>query len=274
MDDQKIANWKMLPELSHLKDLTTPPKELYYIGTWNKNLFQNCVAIVGSRRMTDYGRAAIEKIIPEIVLKGQTVISGFMYGVDQYAHQICVESGGKTIAVLGWGITLPLEGLELKLAQKIVETGGLILSEWKDQKPSLWTFPARNRIVASLSQEVIIVEAAGKSGSLITARIATTLKRKIWAVPGPITSRYSVGTNDLIATGKAAMWLANQKDEDTSVPSSDPLLHLLENGALTTDEIARTLNVSVSHIGARLSFLALSGKLTERGGKYSLNHAC
>lgn len=272
MDYRKVENWRNLTELSLLKDLSTPPKEIYVIGKWNPDIFKNCVAVVGSRRMTDYGRRVIEKIIPRLVFEKKIIVSGFMYGVDQYAHQICVESGGKTIAVLGWGINYKLTGFDLKLAQKIIETGGLIISEWEKQKPTLWTFPSRNRLVAALSKEVIIIEAAESSGSLITARIARKLKRKIWAVPGPITSKTSVGTNSLIANGLANMWLGTPLQVKT-YKNKEPLFDLLENEALTTNEIARKLNLPVSNIGAQLSLLTISGQLIERGGKYYLNDA-
>lgn len=216
--------------------------------------------------MTDYGSRVVEKIIPSLVLQGKTVISGFMYGVDQHAHRVAALSGGKTIAVLGWGIDTKLYGEDSKLAKKIISTGGILLSEWKTQRAAHWTFPARNRIVAALSSEVIIVEAAEKSGSLITAALANKLKRKLWAVPGPITSRTSRGTNDLIASGKAQMWL-----DGAHLPGDvgdDPILEILLSEALTTDELARKLQLPVSEIGAKLSLLLLSGQVAEKAGKY------
>lgn len=272
MDYRKIEDWPKLPELSQLKDLSNPPKDIYYIGKWTPQIFESCVAVVGSRRMTDYGRRVIEKIIPKLVFEKKTIVSGFMYGVDQYAHRVCLESGGVTIAVLGWGINYQLTGFDLKLAQKIIETSGLLISEWEAQKSTLWTFPQRNRLVAALAKEVIIIEAAVSSGSLITARIGRKLKRKIWAVPGPITSKTSIGTNSLIANGQADIWLGTSK-QLTITRSKEPLLDLLENEALTTDEIARKLNLPVSSIGAQLSLFTISGQLIERGGKYYLNDA-
>lgn len=273
MDFKKVNNWKSLPELKKLKDLSNPPKELFYTGRWNPEIFKNCVAVVGSRRMTNYGRDVIEKIIPQLVFNKKTIVSGFMTGVDQYAHQTAIENGGKTIAVLGWGINFPLENQDRKLAKKIIETGGLIISEWENQKPTLWTFPYRNRIVAALSQEIIIIEAAAQSGSLITARLAKKLTRVLWAVPGPITSKTSIGTNALIASGDAQMWL-DSSVQTKSINTSDPLLNLLENESLTTNEIARKLLLPVSEIGAKLSLLTLEGSIIERDGKYSLNDAC
>ena len=216
--------------------------------------------------MTDYGRRVIEKIVPRFVFEKKTLVSGFMYGVDQYAHQVCIENGGKTIAVLGWGIKRELEGTDRKLAQSIVSSGGLLLSEWENQQATLWTFPVRNRIVAALCEDVIVVEAAVKSGSLITANIARKLKRTLWAVPGPITSRTSSGTNALIAQGYAHMWLG---DTPQKMPiMGDPLVQLVQENELTANDIARRLGKPVSEIGAQLSLLTVTGQLTERGGKY------
>ncbi len=267
MQYQYLPDWRSVPELSGLLDLPNPPKQLYYIGTWNLGLFTNCVAIVGSRRMTEYGRRVIEKIIPQLVFQKKTIISGFMYGVDQYAHQVCIENGGKTIAILGWGINRILEDSDKKLAESIISSGGLLMSEWEEQKPALWTFPVRNRIVAALANDTIVVEAAQKSGSLITANIAHKLKRNLWAVPGPLTSRFSYGTNALIAEGKARMWVGEQVMIQKA-ESHDPILQALGDDAMTTDELARILGAPVSQIGAQLSMLTLTGDVVERGGKY------
>ena len=193
--------------------------------------------------MTHYGRQVLEKLIPSLVFAKKTIVSGFMYGVDQYAHHLALENGGRTIAVLGWGITEKLTGLDKKLADRILEGGGLLLSEWENRKGALWTFPKRNRIITALSKEVYIIEADIKSGSLITADLAVRLKRKLWAVPGPITSRTS--------------------------RVNDPLINLLTNEELTPSEIGRKLNLPIEEIGAKLSILSLTGNVKERGGKYS-----
>ena len=273
MEYQKITGWQKLPELSQLKDLTTPPKELYFAGQWQKEIFKNGVAVIGSRQMTEYGRRVIEKIIPQLVSQKQTIISGFMYGVDQYAHQICLESGGKTIAVLGWGINFKLEGFDLKLAERIIKNKGLLFSEWENQQPSHWTFPVRNRLVAALAKKIIVIEAAEKSGSLITVKIAAKLKREIWAVPGPITSRLSTGTNALIAVGKAKMYLGDFSSARAElIKKTNPLVNLLESDVLTANEIARKLGQPVAQIGAQLSLLTLKGQLVEKEGKYYLKN--
>jgi len=263
---RRVENWKKLPELANLRDLSHPPKELYFSGRWSPDIFTSCVAVVGSRRMTDYGRRVIEKIVPRLVFEKKTIVSGFMYGVDQYAHEVCMENGGKTIAVLGWGIEQVMEGADRKIADRIVSSGGLLLSEWKDQEATLWTFPVRNRIVAALASDIIVVEAAVKSGSLITANIARKLKRRLWAVPGEITSRTSSGTNTLIDQGYAKMWLG---DTPQQLPiMKDPLVQLIQEQVLTANDIARRLGKPVSEIGAQLSLLTVTGQLVERGGKY------
>lgn len=255
-----------MPEFSGLCDLSNPPKQLYYRGELHPEFFKSCVAIIGSRRITEYGKRVIEKIIPKLVFEKKTIVSGFMYGADQYAHKMCIENGGITIAVLGWGITRELEDYDSQLADSIISSGGLLLSEWENQQPTLWTFPVRNRIVAALSSDIIVVEAAEKSGSLITANLGRKLHRNVFAVPGEITNRLSAGTNRLIKDGHAAMWLGD--NTESIKKSDDPLVSLLQEQAFTASELSRKLGKPVSDIGAQLSLLSITGQITERGGKY------
>lgn len=271
MTYHRLDHWRCHTELGGLLDLQHLPRDLWYCGKWNPVIFRECVAIVGSRRMTEYGRRVIEKMVPKFVFEKKTIVSGFMYGIDQYAHSVCLESGGTTIAVLGWGITEPLSFADQKLADAIVSSGGLLLSEWKTQRPTLWTFPQRNRIVAGLSRDVVVVEAAAKSGSLITARIAVQFKRTLWAVPGPVTSPTSVGTNALISRGEARMWLGeNERREDAT---SDPVLNAIAAEPMDANTLARRIGTTVSDAGAQLSLLSLTGQVVERGGLYYLAHA-
>jgi len=225
--------------------------------------------------MTDYGRRVVEKIVPKLVQDGWTIVSGFMYGVDQYAHKICMDCGGRTIAVLGWGISYQMSNDECLISNKIIENGGLVVSQWEDQIPTLWTFPARDRVMAALGHELIVVEAAEKSGSLITAEMALKLGRKVWAVPGPITSSVSTGTNKLIAEGKAKIYLSSNPSPRLNRPldvgegnSRGEVMDLIHDQGLDPSEIARRLNRPVSEIGAELTMLILKGEIEERGGKY------
>lgn len=239
--------------------------DLYFRGEWDEKLFSKTIAVVGSRRMTEYGRRVLEKMIPRLVESGYTIVSGFMYGIDQMAHRICVECGGKTIAVLGWGIDWKMESGDLKLAEEIIKNGGLLLSQWKDQKPTLWTFPARNRIVADISQEVIVVEAAAKSGSLITVEMALKMGKKVWAVPGPVTASVSVGTNMLIKTGKAEMWLPEIVFRSTN---KTDIYTLIQNEPMTVDDIVRRVGRTPEDVGSEITMMLLRGDIVEKDGKY------
>lgn len=254
-----------------MKDLKKEsPKELYYRGEWDAKLFEKCVGIVGSRRITSYGVRVLEKMVPALVNEGYTIVSGFMYGVDQTAHRLAIECGGKTIGVLGWGINEPLYGEEKQLASKM-----LLISEWKDLKGALWTFPRRNRIIAALSQRLYVIEAAVKSGSMISVEWAEKLSREIWAVPGPITSKVSEGTNKLIADGRARMWTLDKfsgfRNQVTVGSTNNAEIYIyLQNEALTVDELVRKTGRSADELGAELTMGMLKGDISEIDGKYFL----
>jgi DNA processing protein len=218
--------------------------------------------------MTQYGRMVVELLVPQLVSQGYTIVSGFMYGVDQAAHRECLACGGRTIAVLGWGINWDEFDREDKRLMSEIERNGLILSEWEDQKPMLWTFPQRNRIVAAIAHELYVVEAASKSGALITERIAEKLKRPVFAVPGPVTSKTSEGTNQLIADGKARMWIAKREPVTKGASSDDPVVKLLESEPMNASDIARALGQPIDTVGAQLSLLVLAGEVMEREGTY------
>jgi DNA processing protein len=185
-----------------LKKIGGRPKKLYYRGIWGGEIFENCLAVVGSRKMTSYGKSVTERLVYDIAGAGVTIVSGFMYGVDATAHRAALDAGGKTIAVLGGGVDYVYPTNQVSLYKSIVERGGLIISEFSGEiSPGIGAFPRRNRIVAGLSKAVLVVEAELNSGSLITARLAVKYGRKLFAVPGPITSATSKGTLDLMKKG-------------------------------------------------------------------------
>jgi len=254
--------------------LSDPPKQLYYRGKLDPELFKKSLAIVGSRRMTSYGERALEMIVPGLVVENVTIISGFMYGVDTKAHRECLDCGGKTIAVLGGGLDVLYPPENEKLYSEIIEKNGLILSEYEPkQQPQLWTFVQRNRIVAGLSTlGVLIIEAGEKSGSLVTAKIAKKLGKPVFAIPGQITSSVSIGTNQLIKEGLAKMVL--RASDIVGIPSvapnhpTDKILDLLSAEPLTLDELAIKLGKNVIETGQILTMLSLKGEIEERGGKY------
>jgi len=273
---------KGFPEI--LKKIKKCPERLYYRGEWEEELFEKSLAIVGSRKMTRYGKEVVARFMPALVAEEVTIISGFMYGVDCEAHQQCVELGGKTVAVLGWG--LDYESGDLRLYKKILENGGLIVSEYeKDFKATQWSFPQRNRIVSGLAGlGVLVVEAGEKSGSLITARMAGEEKRAVWAVPGPINGAVSRGTNWLIKKGLAKMvteagdiW---GNDEQTAEQNSlfevvldkteKKMVEILTREAMEVDGLVRELNLTVVEVLGKISLLSMKNVIEEEGGKIYL----
>jgi len=272
-----------------LQEIRNCPEKLYYRGVWKEDLFKKVTAIVGSRQITKYGRSVVEKIMPEIVFQKSTVISGFMYGVDTEAHQKCLELGGKTIAILGSGLNEYYPKENDKLYTEILRNEGLVISEYEANfKPTVWSFPQRNRIVSGLTNtSVIIVEAGIKSGSLITAKLALEQKRKILAVPGMINSKMSEGTNWLIKTGGAKI-LTEPIDifEDRiAMPTQENLfkdysnlndleriiIDLLENEAMTSDELCQIIKKNISEISTTLSMMLMKDLLTEEDGKFYIS---
>ncbi|MGE5454436.1 MAG: DNA-processing protein DprA [Methylocystaceae bacterium] len=185
---------------SGLEQLHDVPAVLYYQG--NAKLFsQVMVAIVGSRTATVYGKKVAASFGGQFGEAGLTVVSGVARGIDSAAHRAALATDGSTIGVLGSGINVVYPPENMPLYQMIAENG-LLLSEFTlGTKPSAGNFPRRNRIIAALAQAVVVVEANDKSGALITTDHALELGRDVWAVPGPITSPQSRGTNGLIRDG-------------------------------------------------------------------------
>ncbi|MDZ4229341.1 MAG: DNA-processing protein DprA, partial [Patescibacteria group bacterium] len=180
---------------SGLRRVRPKVKQLYYRGQWEAQLFTKAIAVVGARRMTKYGEVMTQRLVSGLVGAGYTIVSGFMYGIDTMAHKVCLENGGKTVAVLGCGLDCLTPAENDGLYTKILESGGLVLSEFEPkQEAKLWTFPYRNRIVVGLSQALVVVEAGERSGSLVTARWAFKQKKPVMAVPGAATSSLSAGT--------------------------------------------------------------------------------
>jgi len=266
-----------------LAKINNPPKQIYYRGEMSLTLFKKSLAVVGSRRVSRYGLEVIEKFIPMLVAEGVTIISGFMYGVDSAVHKKTAEMGGKTVAVLGNGLNICYPSENEKLYVEILEKGGVVMSEYKpDQKAQLWMYSARNRIVAGLaSLGVLIVEAAEKSGSLITAELAKKQGKKVFAVPGPIFSPVSQGTNFLIKK-KGAKMVTDPADILGILPSrvageaEAPALAGLEKKIylalklepLTVDEIAAAVEEDVVEVSKSLSLMSLRGVIEEAGGKF------
>jgi len=186
-----------------LRNIADPPKVLYWQGQLSlrkmKELWQRpLLAVVGSRQMSPYGKEVTEKLVEALVKRGVVIVSGLARGIDTVAHWTAIKNKGTTVAVLGCGLDVVYPPENKKLWEQV----DLLLSEFAaGTKPLAKNFPRRNRIIAGLVRAVLVVEAAERSGSLITARLAAEEGREVLAVPGKITGGLSWGTNFLIAQG-------------------------------------------------------------------------
>ncbi len=179
-----------------------PPVVLFARGAWRDAIEgRPVVAVVGSRRASTYGRNVTERLAADLASRGVTVLSGLARGVDAVAHRAAVDAGGRSVAVMGTGLDAIYPRENERLANRLLEAGGLVTEFPTATPPSGQNFPFRNRVISGLSLGVLVVEAAERSGSLITARMAAEQGRDVYAVPGNITSGTSFGPNHLIKDG-------------------------------------------------------------------------
>lgn len=268
-----------------LRQIKDPPPKLFFRGDWDTNIFKETISVVGSRRMTRYGEIITRRLVSAVAEKGITIVSGFMYGIDAQAHNAALEAGGRTIAVMPCGIEKIHPEYQTDLYEKILINNGLIVSEYPgNTPPALWTYPRRNRIIAGLSPILLVIEAGVKSGALITAKIAKNYNKKVFAVPGPLTSSVSIGTALLvkngarIVTGAQDLLFEYGKTGNTELFSKKELyglnktqlgiIEMLSNEPKGIDEIARMTGKQISEIGADITILSLKKHLTLNEGKY------
>jgi len=183
-----------------LKEIDTPPLVLYIKGEL-MSTDSLSISVVGSRDAKDYGRKVSYRLSYQLAQRGLTVVSGFARGIDTSAHRGALEAGGRTIAVMGNGLSVIYPATNSELAEKISESGALISEFPMEAKPKARNFPRRNRIISGLSFGTVVVEASNRSGALITARLAGEQGREVFAVPGNIFSELSTGTHKLINDG-------------------------------------------------------------------------
>ncbi len=265
-----------------LKKTEEAPPDIKYRGKLRKEIFSHTLAVVGSRRMTSYGKKATEKIVREIASEGITIVSGFMYGIDATAHRAALSARGNTIAVMPCGVNVIHPSYQKDLYKEI-EENGLILSEFEDNfPPDKWTYPKRNRIVVGISDATLVVEAAEGSGSLISADFAKKYNRKLFAVPGPIFNKNSQGTNRLIKEGATPVtssldilsFFGKDKKESLKVKreklskEEELILKALEEEPAEPDEITRRIKLPASKVSTGLSMLELKGFLEKKKGRY------
>jgi DNA processing protein len=272
----------------YLREIFDPPFVLYCEG--DPEVLRNpAVAVVGARRPTPYGRAVAERLSGDLAGRGCVIASGLAAGIDACAHRGALEKG-RTVAVLGSGLDVPYpwenRGLHREIAAR-----GVVVSEYALGTPPLAeNFPVRNRIISGLSLGLVVVEAARKSGSLITAKLALSQDREVMAVPGNVTSALSEGPNGLIRDGArpVASWedvadalpspwrddllaRADEKEENSGASLSPDERRLLDalpvDAAVPIDELAERTGCSVSSLLALLLGLELAGAVVQYPGK-------
>ena len=278
---------KNYPKL--LKEIKDAPKVLYYRGELNPG--DQCFAIVGTRRCSDYGKQVALEMAGDLAEAGLIIVSGLAPGIDTFAHTATVERKKRTIAVLGTGIdekTIYPQS-NLKLAQRILETGGCLISEYPPGTPgSKFTFPQRNRIISGLSLGVLVVEAKEKSGALITANWAKKQGRKIFAIPGLIHSLNSKGPHYLIKNGAKLVENANDILKELNLPAGrqvyqkviigetleeNLILKALEEEALYVDKIIEKTRLPAATVASTLSILEIKGKVRNLGNNvYAISY--
>ena len=198
-----------------LKQISDCPKKLFCLGNEELLKEKKLVAVVGSRKMSEYGKWVIGMMVPELVKNGIVIVSGMAFGVDAEAHRVCMENGGKTIAVLASGVDMVSPKSNQWVYEMILKNKGLIVSEYKNgTEPSAEKFLARNRIISGLSQGVLVIEGAKKSGAMNTASNAAKQGREVWAVPGRINDENSATPNWLIKNGAKLITEAEEILED------------------------------------------------------------
>lgn len=267
---------------NNLKGLDNAPILLYCIGNLSKN-DDNAVAIVGSRKMTSYGREVAEKFSTDLASYGVTIVSGLARGIDTVAHKSVLAVNGRTLAVIASGLDTIYPPENLGLTKEIIKKGGAILSEYPLGYSALpVNFPSRNRIVSGLSKAVIVVEGERKSGTLLTASHAAEQGRTVFAIPGQITSPMSGAPHFLLQNGakmaispkdildELDLQVKVDKDEVLKVlpekAEEKKIIKILEREPLHLDEIARISKVEVSKISATLMSMSLKGMVKDMGG--------
>jgi len=266
-----------------LKGIKNAPEVIYYRGEMKSD--ENCFAVVGTRRFSPYGKQVALEMAGDLAEAGLIIVSGLAPGIDTFAHTATVERRKRTIAVLGTGVDEKsiYPQSNLKLAQKILETGGALISEYPpDQRGTQFTFPQRNRIISGLSLGILVVEAKEKSGALITAEWARKQKRKIFAVPGPIHSLNSKGCHYLIKNGAKLVENAQDILKELNLSyltcltpgvkqmgeneEESLILEALKEGPLYIDKIIGKTKLKASEVASTLAILEIKGKVRNLGG--------
>jgi DNA processing protein len=278
-----ILTWEDETYPRRLKEIDQPPPVLYVLGElcpeddW-------AVAIVGTRRITPYGRQVTEEIASTLARSGVTIVSGLARGIDGTAHQASLAAEGRTLAVLGSGVDRIYPPENRRLAERIVAQGALISDYPPGTPPDAANFPPRNRIISGLSLAVVVIEAGESSGALITARFAADQGRDVFAVPGNITAPQSRGTNRLIQDGAYPLlksqdilealqltMLPAQREARVGIPADAieaQILNLLGSEPVHVDDLRERAGLPIEKVTASLTLMELKGMVRQVGGMH------
>jgi len=264
-----------------LRQLHDAPAQFFYRGVDPSELLARpSVAIVGSRKMSPYGKAVTERLAAELARAGVVIVSGLALGIDAAAQAATVEAGGQTIAVMAHGLHTIAPASHRGLAERILATGGSIVSEYEAGiEAQRFTFVARDRHIAALVDAVVIPEAAIKSGSLHTAGFALDLGKPVLAVPGSIYSETSAGTNQLLKTGATPLTrvqdifdalglkgAVKQQSFEGMNPQEIAILEALQRGANQGVQLLEASRLKTQEFAQTLTMLEVTGRIRSLGG--------
>lgn len=277
----RVVTWEEDEYPRRLKEINQSPPVLFIKGSINVE-DDWAVAVVGTRRVTPYGRQVADELGRFLAQNGVTVISGLARGVDAIAHHAALEAGGRTIAVLGSGVDVIYPPEHRKLATEIIQQGALVSDYPVGTQPDGVNFPPRNRIISGLSLATVVVEAGEKSGALITAEFAVDQGKDVFAVPGSILNAQSEGTNRLIEQGARPLLkfgeiletlqleqipekqLTRKLNPMTSIEQT--LFSQLTSDPTHIDQLCEKTGLSITDVSATLTMMELKGLVSQVGG--------
>lgn len=260
-----------------LRKIENPPKKLY-VGGDERILNSNCIAVVGSRKNTKYGEKWCKKFVKELVKYDLKIVSGMAIGIDLIAHKEAIKEGGKTIAVLPSGLKNIYPKENIKLYEEIISNGGCVISEYEPyEEAESKKFLERNRIVSGISIGCLVVEAAYRSGTSVTARLTKNQKRDVFCIPGSLDNSKSIGTNKLIKDFaklvtspediiKNYEFLHKIELEKPEEKEENEILKLIKEDPINIDDIVKLSNKNIKEIISEITILELDGKIERLPG--------
>jgi DNA processing protein len=273
---------------ARLKNCDDAPVLIFFKGKCELNNFR-MISIVGTRNATDYGKQITEQLVNDFAKYNVSIVSGLAYGIDITAHKAAIKNGLSTVAVLAHGLDRIYPAIHKPIAEKMLHNGGLLTEFISETNPDRENFPSRNRIVAGMTDAVIVIESSIKGGALITAELANGYNRDVFAIPGKVGDEYSQGCNEFIRLNKAALiesadqvaemmqWQleTEKKNEPKQLkifhelkPEEKILVNVLqEKGRLDIDALTQHSNMPMSKVSSTLLNLEFAGVLKALPGK-------